>query len=222
MKKDRASEGLYELVNKRRRQHLVTPAPLSGVDGHHSPRPQCEWLPLEAGSPEAGRKWPSLWSTGDALDWSEVQKREGGKPGGTTRPAKQRCEAVGIWYKAKTSPKWDLGGDWRNSWPAQNFDRLDPLLNLLWILNCPLASSQISPNRMYFGHQSQPYHGEGACVTQWSYEPCCTGPPIDRQVIMKSSDKQRSMEEEMTKHPSILALKTPWTIWKAKRYDTRT
>ena len=24
-------------------------------------------------------------------------------------------------------------------------------------------------------HGSQPCHGEGACVTQWSYEPCCTG-----------------------------------------------
>ena len=24
---------------------------------------------------------------------------------------------------------------------------------------------------------SQPCHGEGACVNQWSYEPCCAGPP---------------------------------------------
>ena len=26
-----------------------------------------------------------------------------------------------------------------------------------------------------FLHGSQPCHGEGACVTQWSYEPCCAG-----------------------------------------------
>ena len=55
MKKGRASEGLCELVNKRR-QHLVPPAPLSGVDGHHSPRPPCEWLPLEVGNAGAGGK----------------------------------------------------------------------------------------------------------------------------------------------------------------------
>ena len=30
-------------------------------------------------------------------------------------------------------------------------------------------------------HGSQPCHGEGACVTQWSYEPCCAEPPkMDR------------------------------------------
>ena len=26
-------------------------------------------------------------------------------------------------------------------------------------------------------HGSLPCHGEGACVTRWSYEPCCVGPP---------------------------------------------
>ena len=26
-------------------------------------------------------------------------------------------------------------------------------------------------------HGSQSCHGEGACETQWSYEPCQTGPP---------------------------------------------
>ena len=26
-------------------------------------------------------------------------------------------------------------------------------------------------------HRSQPYHGKGAWVTQWSYKPCYAGPP---------------------------------------------
>ena len=55
-------------------------------------------------------------------------------------------------------------------------------------------------------HLHEPCCGKGACLTQWSYEPCHTGPP-----------KDRSLEEGMANHSSILASRTPWTVWKGKK-----
>ena len=56
-----------------------------------------------------------------------------------------------------------------------------------------------------------------ACLTQWNYEPCCVGPPkMDRswwRVLMKCGP----LEKGMANHFSILALRTPWTIWKGKK-----
>jgi len=56
-----------------------------------------------------------------------------------------------------------------------------------------------------------------ACLTQWNYEPCHVGPPkMDRswwRVLMKCGP----LEKGMANHFSILALRTPWTIWKGKK-----
>ena len=45
-------------------------------------------------------------------------------------------------------------------------------------------------------HGSQPCHGEGACITQWSYEPLPCRVTQDGQVTVKSSDKAWSTGEE--------------------------
>ena len=64
------------------------------------------------------------------------------------------------------------------------------------------------------GSQHRP--GEGACITQWSHQPCCAGPP-----------KTDSRSEElwwnvvrcrrMANHSSVLAWRTPRTVWKGKK-----
>ena len=43
-------------------------------------------------------------------------------------------------------------------------------------------------------HTLQPCHRKGACITQWSHKPRCTGPQNGR-VILKSSDKMWSTRE---------------------------
>ena len=41
----------------------------------------------------------------------------------------------------------------------------------------------------------------------------------NHQLFYESSDKMWSLEKEMANHFSILALRTPWAVWKCKRYD---
>ena len=46
-------------------------------------------------------------------------------------------------------------------------------------------------------HGSQPCHGEGACVTQWSYEPCCAGPPKMEESEWRVLTNRGPLEELM-------------------------
>ena len=41
----------------------------------------------------------------------------------------------------------------------------------------------------------------------------------DRRVIVDSSDKTWSLEKGMANHFSILALRTPWTVWQGTKKD---
>ena len=61
------------------------------------------------------------------------------------------------------------------------------------------------------------YHslvGKGACVTQWSYEPCSEGPPKTDGLCWRVLTKHGPLEEGMANHWSILAVRTPWTVQK--------
>ena len=61
------------------------------------------------------------------------------------------------------------------------------------------------------------YHslvGKGACVTQWSYEPCSEGPPKTDGLCWRVLTKHGPLEEGMANHWSILAVRTPWTAQK--------
>ena len=68
---------------------------------------------------------------------------------------------------------------------------------------------------------SQLCHGKEACVTQWNYELCHTGPPKMNRSQWRVLTKCGPLEKEKVTHSSILAARTPWTVWKAKRYDSR-
>ena len=56
-----------------------------------------------------------------------------------------------------------------------------------------------------------------ACVTQWNYEPCPTGQPKRGRSWWIFLAKNGSLEKGMENHFSILALRTPWTVWKGKK-----
>ena len=49
---------------------------------------------------------------------------------------------------------------------------------------------------------------------RWNYEPCCVGPPKTDRSWWRVLTKLGPLEKGMANHFSILALRTPWTIWK--------
>ena len=49
-------------------------------------------------------------------------------------------------------------------------------------------------------HGSLPCHGKGACITQWSYEPCHVGPPKIKPVNLKGAQPWISLEGLVLKH----------------------
>ena len=62
---------------------------------------------------------------------------------------------------------------------------------------------------------SQPCHGRGPCITQWSYELCHAGHP--RWTGHSGEFWQNDpLEEAMADHSNILALKIPGTVWKGR------
>ena len=69
-------------------------------------------------------------------------------------------------------------------------------------------------------HGSQPCRGEVACVSQWSYEPCHARPHKMYNSEWRVLTKHGPLEEGMANHSSILAARTPWTIWKGTKYMT--
>ena len=63
----------------------------------------------------------------------------------------------------------------------------------------------------FLGLSSQP------CLTQWNYEPCHVGPPKTDGLRWRVLTKCGTLEKGMANHFSILALRTPWTVWKGKK-----
>ena len=62
--------------------------------------------------------------------------------------------------------------------------------------------------------------GEGACVTQWSHEPCHAGPAKMHGSWWRVLAKCGPLEEGMANHSSILAVGTHEQYEKAKSHDT--
>ena len=60
-----------------------------------------------------------------------------------------------------------------------------------------------------------------SCLSQWNYEPCLGGPPKMDGSWWKVLTKHGPLEKGMANHFSILALRTPWTVWKGKKIDTK-
>ena len=58
--------------------------------------------------------------------------------------------------------------------------------------------------------------GSQPCLTQWDYEPCHVGPCKMDGSWWTVLTKCGPLEKGMANHFSILALRTPWTVWKGK------
>ena len=59
-------------------------------------------------------------------------------------------------------------------------------------------------------------HGPLPFLTQLNYEPGCVGPPKMDRSLWRVLTKHGPLEKGMANHFSILALRTPWTVWKGK------
>ena len=64
-------------------------------------------------------------------------------------------------------------------------------------------------------------HSSTAFGALFDYEvyskPCCVGPPKTYGSWWRVLTKCGSLEKRMANHFSILALRTPWTVWKSKK-----
>ena len=58
---------------------------------------------------------------------------------------------------------------------------------------------------------------EEVVLTQWNHEPCHVGPPKMDRSWWKILTKHGPLEKGMPNRFSILALRTPWTVWKGKK-----
>ena len=52
---------------------------------------------------------------------------------------------------------------------------------------------------------------------KWSSEPCCVGPPKTDASLFRVMTKCDPLEEGMANDPSILAMRTSWTVLKGKK-----
>ena len=68
-------------------------------------------------------------------------------------------------------------------------------------------------------HGSQPCRAEGACITQWSYEPCHVGLPKMEGSQWRILTRHGPLEEGMANHSSILAARTPGTPGMIRQRD---
>ena len=60
-------------------------------------------------------------------------------------------------------------------------------------------------------------YGQPTCLIKWNYEPCCVGPPKMNGSWWRVLTKRGPLMMGMANHFSILALRTPWTVWKGKK-----
>ena len=60
-------------------------------------------------------------------------------------------------------------------------------------------------------------HGPQSCLTKWNHEPCSVGPPRMDGSWGRVLTEWGPLEKAMANHFSILALRTPRTVWKGKK-----
>ena len=60
-------------------------------------------------------------------------------------------------------------------------------------------------------------HGPQPCLTQWNHEPCRVGPLKKDRSWWRVLTKCGPLEKGMANYFSILALRTPWTVWRGKK-----
>ena len=107
-------------------------------------------------------------------------------------------------------------------WSIHNTSLLD--FSILWLSRREVSISDLALSFLVFAgpssscplHGSQPWDEE-ACVTQWSYGPCGTGPPKMDVSLWRVLTKHGPLAEGTVNHSSVLASRIPWTVWKGKK-----
>ena len=69
-------------------------------------------------------------------------------------------------------------------------------------------------------HRSLSCPGKGACIIQWSYEPCHVGPPKMDVSLWRVLTKCDPLEEGMANHPVYLPWEPHELYKRTKRHDT--
>ena len=64
-------------------------------------------------------------------------------------------------------------------------------------------------------------HGSQHCLTQWNYEPCHVGPPMMDRSWWWVLTLCGLLEKTMANHFSIIALRTPWIVWKEMAWEVK-
>ena len=121
------------------------------------------------------------------------------------------CWWAGLWIKdllsmalpIRTRPRFLLS----QSLPSGSFHK--PLI--LFHQRADRLKTTITENYPMWSHGPQP------CLIQWNYEPCRVGPPRTDGSWWRVLKKRGPLEKGMANHFSILALRTPWTVWKGKK-----
>ena len=98
-------------------------------------------------------------------------------------------------------------------------DRFDPLAFQRTQESFPAQFKGINSSAFYDSLLRPQLHcTKEAWVTQWSYEPCCAGPPQMDRSEWRVLTKYGPLEKETATHSSILAWRTPWTVQKGISY----
>ena len=108
------------------------------------------------------------------------------------------------------TPPVNRKADWRftGHGPAhQNKTQFPPQPLILHHQRTDRLKTTITENQPTWSHGPQP------CLTQWNYEPCRVGPPKTDGSWWRGLTKRGPLEKGMANHFSILALRTPWTVW---------
>ena len=126
-----------------------------------------------------------------------------------------------------TPPLW-LSGSWRSVFNSSSVYSCHLFLISSAFLSFPQSVSPIrklpqasylylSDSRQNENHNHRKLiklHGSQPCLTQWNYELCHVGPPKTDGSWWRVLTKHGPLEKGMANHFSILALRTPWTVWK--------
>ena len=139
------------------------------------------------------------WAT--SLSLSPSNKREGTQPHPLTENWIK--DLLSMAPPIRTRPSFPLS----QSFQSGSFHK--PLI--LLHQKADRLKTTITENQPISSHEPQP------CLTQWYYEPCHVGLPKTDGSWWRVLTKYGPLEKGMASHFSILALRTPWTVWKGKK-----
>ena len=127
------------------------------------------------------------------------------------REGTQLCPSTDFWIKDLLSMAPPI-----RTWPSFPHSQYLPSGSfhkplILILQKADRMKTTITENESNWSQGPQP------CLTQWNYEPCPVGPPKMDESGWRVLTKHGPLEKGMANHFSILASRTPRTLWKGKK-----